>query len=84
MAVVQVSDYFLLTEVADNPYVILKYHSDECGLPCQKFIPIYDTLSADPRFESVVFLRINVDNNPVAKKYVLNKKQPIITTHYLN
>ena len=82
MPVKQTTDIDLLVETAENQCVILKYHTDECGEPCTSLIPIFEKLSDDPKYRDIVFLRINADNNPVAKHFILNKKAPIVTIYY--
>ncbi len=82
MSVTQTTDIDLLVETAKNPCVILKYHTDECGEPCNKLIPVFEQLSNEGRYDSIVFLRINADNNPVAKNFILNKQAPIVTVYH--
>ena len=82
MSVSKTTDIDLLVETAKNPCVILKYHTDECGEPCNKLIPVYERLSNQPKYSQIVFLHINADNNPVAKNFILNKKAPIVTIYH--
>lgn len=81
MAVNETTDAFLFLQVAENDLVILKYHTDDCGAACMKFIPIYNELSNDPRYKHVIFLTINADDNPMAKRRILDKQQPVITIY---
>lgn len=82
MAVIETSDSFLFLQVAENDRVIIKYHTDSCGEPCIKFIPIYNSVSEDPKYKQIIFLVIDADNNPAAKQHILDKKQPVITMYY--
>ena len=82
MAVIETTDSFLFLQVAENERVILKYHTNSCGQPCISFIPIYNELSEDPKYKDVIFLVIDADNNPMAKRRILDKKQPVITIYY--
>jgi thioredoxin 1 len=81
MAVTETTDSFLFLQVAENDRVILKYHTDECGEACINFRPIYKELSEDPLYKKVVFLVIDADNNPMAKRRILDKSQPVITIY---
>ena len=81
MAVTETTDSFLFLQVAENERVILKYHTDDCGEACVNFRPIYKELSEDPRYKNIVFLVINADENPMAKKRILDKSQPVITIY---
>jgi thioredoxin 1 len=82
MAVTHTTDALLVLEIASHHSVILKYHTDDCGEPCTQLLPIYEELSEEKRYTNIVFLRINADDNPVAKEYILKKKQPIITLYH--
>ena len=82
MAVTHTTDANLLLETAQHECIILKYHTDECGINCMKLIPVYERLSEETKYKSIVFLRINADSNPVAKTFILNKKAPIVTIYH--
>ncbi len=81
MAVRETTDAYLFLQVADNDLVILKYHTDDCGALCMDFIPIYEAISNDPKYKNVIFLTINAEDNPMAKRRILDKKQPVITIY---
>ena len=81
MAVFETSDSHLFLQVAEHSFVIVKYDTDECGKPCMEFRPIYLELSGDPLYKNVLFLTMNAENNPEAKKHILNKRQPVITIY---
>jgi hypothetical protein len=81
MAVKETTDAFLFLQVAENDRVILKYYTEECGEPCASFITIYQMISENERYKRVTFLTINADDNPAAKKRILDKRQPVITIY---
>src|SRR5688500_11524106 len=81
MAVQETTDAFLFLQVAENDLVILKYHTDDCGSACIEFVPVYREISDDPKYKNVIFLTINAENNPMAKRRILDKKQPVITIY---
>ena len=81
MPVTETSDSYLFLQVTENPLVILKYHTDDCGWVCREFIPIYEQISDDPKYRNVLFLTINAEDNPVAKRRILELKQPVITIY---
>ncbi len=82
MPVTETSDAFLFLQVANNDRVILKYHSEDCGDNCIRFVDTYKELSEDPKYSNVVFLVINADDNPRAKGRISDKQQPVITTYH--
>lgn len=82
MPVTETSDSFLFLQVAENDRVILKYHTNDCGAACINFKPIFEGLSNESKYQTIVFLVIDADNNPMAKKRILDKNQPVITIYY--
>jgi hypothetical protein len=81
MAVTETTDSFLFLQIAGNDRVILKYHTDACGEACISFRPVFKELSEDPQYKNIVFLVIDADKNPMAKKRILDKSQPVITIY---
>jgi hypothetical protein len=81
MAVSETTDAFLFLQVSENELVMLKYHTDDCGSACLEFIPVYESISEDPKYKAVLFLTINAENNPMAKRRILAKRQPVITIY---
>ena len=54
-------------EIFDKGSVLLDLYADWCG-PCKMLSPVLEELSGE--YESVTFLKVNVDNDPeVASKY---------------
>ena len=82
MPVTETSDAYLFLQVAEHDRVILKYHTDDCGMPCVNFIPVFEGLSNEVTYKDVVFLVVDADNNPRAKERILEKKQPVITIYF--
>src|SRR5688572_5680526 len=82
MAVTHTTDAHLVLEIASHQSVILKYHTDDCGETCKRLLPIYEALSHQKEYADIVFLRIDADENPVAKKFILLKKQPIVSLYH--
>ena|SRR5688572_25268016 len=82
MAVTHTTDAHLVLEIASHPSVILKYHTDDCGEDCKVLLPIYEALSDQKKYADIVFLRIDADENPVAKKFILQKRQPILSLYH--
>lgn len=82
MAVTHTTDAHLVLEIASHRSVILKYHTDACGDTCKALLPIYEALSGQKKYADIVFLRIDAEENPVAKKFILQKKQPIVSLYH--
>ena len=81
MAVHETTDAYLFLQVAENDLVILKYDTKDGGSACTEFVPIYEVISENPKYQGVIFLTINADDNPMAKRRIVDKQQPVITIY---
>ncbi|MCR6641552.1 MAG: thioredoxin family protein [Sporocytophaga sp.] len=79
MAVIAVEDSNFDAELAKNPNVIVKFYADWCG-SCKLFAPKYKRLSNDERFPGIVFLEVNAENNPEARKKANVNNLPTFAT----
>lgn len=67
MALTQTTDKDFHDLVAKNERVIVKYFADWCG-SCKLFAPKYKRLSNDERYDEIIFLDVNAEENPHARK----------------
>ena len=81
MAVIPVNDSNFNTQVASSPKVMVKYYADWCG-SCKLFAPKFRRLSDDERFKDIVFLEINAEENPEARKLAGVDNLPFFTAFY--
>ena len=81
MAVRETSDENLIIELLLNERVILKYQTDSCGKICEDLKEIFIATSSDKDYKDITFLRINADNNPIARKHIEKRKQPIMNIY---
>jgi thioredoxin 1 len=55
------------TILQNNPMVVVKYFANWCGT-CRLFSPKYKKMSDKDEFKGIVFLDINAEENPDARK----------------
>lgn len=67
MAVHVKTDQDFQEALSSNEAVVVKYFANWCG-SCKLFAPKFRRLSEDPRFQNVVFLDVNAEENPEARK----------------
>ncbi len=67
MSVIECVDKEFSDSLSANDKVVVKYFANWCG-SCKLFSPKYKRLSNDDRFSDVVFLDVNAEDNPVARK----------------
>ncbi|MCC6818259.1 MAG: thioredoxin family protein [Bacteroidia bacterium] len=64
---VNISDDSKFQNDIQHPKVVVKYYADWCG-SCKLFAPKFRRLSDDERFKDIVFLDVNAEHNPEARK----------------
>lgn len=64
---VTISDDSKFKSDISHPKVVVKYYADWCG-SCKLFAPKFRRLSDDERFSGTVFLDVNAEHNPEARK----------------
>lgn len=67
MAVLISTDADFSAQISGNSKVIVKYYADWCG-NCKLISPKYRRLSEDERFNDIVFLDVNAEENEAARK----------------
>lgn len=67
MSIQLVTDSDFNEALSSNDKVVVKYFANWCG-SCKLFSPKYKRISGDERFSDVVFLDVNAEENPEARK----------------
>jgi thioredoxin 1 len=67
MAVLVSDDKSFKDQISGNDKVIVKYYADWCG-SCKLFSPKYKRISGDEKFKDILFLDVNAENNPDARR----------------
>jgi thioredoxin 1 len=67
MAVNIVDDSNFKEQLNAHEKIVVKYYADWCG-SCKLFAPKFKRLSDDERFKDIVFLDVNAEKNPEARR----------------
>jgi thiol-disulfide isomerase/thioredoxin len=67
MAILTANDANFSEMLKSNENVIVKYYADWCG-SCKLFAPKYRRLAENESYSKVVFLDVNAEENPEARK----------------
>ena len=77
MSVIDGTDKDLRSLLYQKHCVAVKYHSSSCER-CKAFRPIFDALSRKSKYADILFVRMNADENPVAKKFINDRDMPFM------
>jgi thiol-disulfide isomerase/thioredoxin len=80
MAVQVSTDSDFSNLIASNQKVIVKYYADWCG-SCKLFAPKFRRMSEDAANEGILFLDVNAEQNPEARKMAGVNNLPFIATY---
>ena len=67
MAVLDANDSNFETILQENEKVVVKYYADWCG-NCKLFAPKYKRVSNEENNSQLVFLDVDAEKNPLARK----------------
>ena len=67
MAVTLATDENYAQLLKDHDLVVVKYFADWCGM-CKMFAPKYKRISSEEGYSDVLFLEVNAEHSPEARK----------------
>ncbi len=79
MAIITSNDSEFNTLIQDNQKVIVKFYADWCG-SCKLFAPKFKKLSEKDEYSGILFVDVNAEDNPQARKLAQVKNLPTIAT----
>jgi thiol-disulfide isomerase/thioredoxin len=74
MSVIKSTDADFKELINKNEKVVVKYYADWCG-SCRLFSPKYNRLANDEKFAGIIFLDVNAEQNPEARKIAAKRKR---------
>jgi len=80
MSVVDATDESLRHLTHDHMKVFAKFTSEDCAI-CEQLAPPFGKFADEKPFEHILFLRLNSDENPVAKKMMQEKIAPFFVSY---
>ncbi len=81
MAVIQSNDSGFHDLIGKNPFVIVKFYASWCG-SCKLFAAKYRRISDSSEFQKVVFVDVNAEDNPTARKLAGVNNLPFFATFF--
>ena len=78
--VVDADDEHLRRLIHEHLKVFAKFTSENCPI-CESLAPPFDKFVDAPENVGVLFVRLNVDQNPVAKKMMEQKSAPFFVSY---
>ncbi|WP_375435787.1 thioredoxin family protein [uncultured Hymenobacter sp.] len=75
-----VNDEELRQLTQEHLKVFAKFTSESCET-CELLAPPFAKFASNPKFKTVLFLRLNSDENPVAKKIMQEKVAPFFVSY---
>jgi thiol-disulfide isomerase/thioredoxin len=81
MTVVETNDEGLRRLTHEHLKVFAKFTSEKNCETCELLAPHFARFAADPAFESIYFIRLNSDENPVARKLMQERVAPFFVSY---
>jgi len=81
MKITDTNDEGLRTLIHDFPKVIAKFTSANCSV-CELLAPPFEKFAHNSAYQNIAFLRLDSDQNPVAKKLMNERIAPFFVIYY--
>ncbi|HYF01752.1 MAG TPA: thioredoxin family protein [Patescibacteria group bacterium] len=66
--------------IYSHDYAVIKYTSPTCEV-CQALGPHYHDLSEQGKYSNFLFLKIDAEENPIAKQFLAERATPLMVTY---
>ncbi|OWP63268.1 thiol reductase thioredoxin [Hymenobacter amundsenii] len=80
MKVIDTNDEGLRTLIHDYPRVLAKFTAENCSV-CDLLASPFEKLALEEAYQHTVFLRLDVDENPVARKMMDTQVAPFFVAY---
>lgn len=81
MSIQTVDDEQLRHLIYSCEYAAVKYTAPTCET-CNKLAPAFEALSGKREYNSILFLRIDADENPTAKQFLAERATPLMVVYH--
>lgn len=80
MTVTDINDNLLRQLIFDKERVIVKFTDTDCPI-CEKLSPTFSSLAGEAQYTSIMFARMNANENPVSSQEVKLSGTPFFATY---
>ena len=80
MTIIESNDDHLRQLIFEKEKVIVKFIDEACKV-CKQLAPSFSSLSADPTYSDITFVRMSASENPVSSKEVRLTGTPFFATY---
>ncbi len=81
MPVITVDDNELRHLIYSKENTAVKYISATCAI-CKELAPTYEDFSNNKEYSSILFVKIDAKENPVAKEFLEERETPLLVTYH--
>ncbi len=80
MAVIESKDEELGKLVYTEKCVVIKYYTKDCE-NCKTLNPVFEKFSNTEKYEKILFIRLNANENPVAQQFIKTQELPFMVSY---
>jgi thiol-disulfide isomerase/thioredoxin len=80
LAIINTDDTGLRRLTHERMKVLAQFTSTNCTI-CEALAPVFEKLAGDEEYQGIAFVRLNSDENPVAKQLMQERSAPFFVSY---